>query len=192
MPKTSIDYSKTVIYMIKHETKPDLLYVGSTTDFTKRKNKHKVNCRSTDKKHIKLYTTINENGGWGDFRMIQIKEFPCNNKREAEHEEEKCRAELNASLNSHKAFVDTKQSKHQWYEDNKVRITTEGKERYLRNKETHDEKSREYYAKNKESINALNNAIEICECGCDVMHSYKSRHMKTDKHLKAMKEKLII
>ena len=46
MPKTPIDYSKTVIYMIKHEIQSELLYVGSTTDFTKRKSKHKDNSRS--------------------------------------------------------------------------------------------------------------------------------------------------
>ena len=37
MPKTPIDYSKSVIYKIEHIEKPELVYVGSTTDLTKRK-----------------------------------------------------------------------------------------------------------------------------------------------------------
>ena len=37
MPRKAIDYSKTIIYKIQHEDNDELLYVGHTTDFTKRK-----------------------------------------------------------------------------------------------------------------------------------------------------------
>ena len=46
MPRLPIDYSRTIIYKLVH--KDDLddvnIYVGHTTDFTKRKNRHKVSC----------------------------------------------------------------------------------------------------------------------------------------------------
>ena len=41
MPKTKTDYSKTVIYKIQHIEDESLVYVGSTTNFTKRKSHHK-------------------------------------------------------------------------------------------------------------------------------------------------------
>ena len=44
MPKNPIDYSKTIIYKIQHIEKDDLIYVGSTTNFTKRKSAHKACC----------------------------------------------------------------------------------------------------------------------------------------------------
>ena len=46
MPRTPIDYSKSVIYKIQHLEKDELVYVGSTTNFVKRKNKHKSCCKN--------------------------------------------------------------------------------------------------------------------------------------------------
>ena len=39
MPK--IDYSKTAIYKIEHITNTHLLYIGSTTNYNRRKAEHK-------------------------------------------------------------------------------------------------------------------------------------------------------
>ena len=49
MPKIPVDYSKTIIYKIQHQDKPELLYVGSTTNFTKRKYQHKNSCNNENK-----------------------------------------------------------------------------------------------------------------------------------------------
>ena len=38
------DYSKTVVYKIQHQYDGSLVYVGSTTKFTKRKYHHKSSC----------------------------------------------------------------------------------------------------------------------------------------------------
>ena len=48
MPKTPIDYSKTIIYKLVHKEDYDNVnvYVGSTTDFVKRKNQHKKSCNN--------------------------------------------------------------------------------------------------------------------------------------------------
>jgi hypothetical protein len=86
MPRLNTDYTRTVIYMIKHIENEELIYIGSTTDFTKRKYSHKRDCMK--QKVLKVYEMINKNGGWDSFKMIQIKEFPYANKREAEAEEE--------------------------------------------------------------------------------------------------------
>ena len=46
------NYDKTVIYKLINYDYPDLVYVGSTTNFTKRKQHHKecclnLNCKKT-------------------------------------------------------------------------------------------------------------------------------------------------
>ena len=43
------DYTKTIIYKLINYDYPDLVYVGSTTNFTKRKQGHKERCLN-DKK----------------------------------------------------------------------------------------------------------------------------------------------
>jgi predicted GIY-YIG superfamily endonuclease len=45
MPKTQIDYSKTIMYkIVPKDLNNNYIYVGSTTDFTKRKYTHKASC----------------------------------------------------------------------------------------------------------------------------------------------------
>ena len=107
MPKTPTDYSKAVIYKIEHLEKPELVYVGSTTNFIRRKSRHKINCNSENSKQYKwkLYQLIRDNGNWESFKMMIIQEFPCNKKTELLIEEEKYRKELQASLNSIKAYT---------------------------------------------------------------------------------------
>ncbi len=107
MPRISIDYSNTIIYKIQHNDKEELIYVGHTTDFTKRKSAHKLTTRSEKDKayNRQLYKMIRDNGGWDSFKMIEIKKFSCTNKREAEAEEDKVMRELKATMNMNRAFV---------------------------------------------------------------------------------------
>ena len=65
-----MDYSKCCIYKIEHIEKEDLVYVGHTTNFTRRKNCHK-SCCNNENKQSKLYKMIRENGGFVMFRMIE-------------------------------------------------------------------------------------------------------------------------
>ena len=97
MPKCEIDFSKNVIYKIQHKTNEKLLYIGQTTDFYKRKYQHKMNCKT---RKTLLYSTICDNGGWDSFEMTKIKEYPCDNKRQAEDEETRLIKDLNATLNT--------------------------------------------------------------------------------------------
>tara|TARA_R110000803_G_scaffold50829_1_gene105379 strand:- start:525 stop:1244 length:720 start_codon:yes stop_codon:yes gene_type:complete len=109
MPKTKIDYSKTVIYKIVcDDDNITDLYVGSTTEFVKRKYQHKNACNNQNNRcyNLKLYETIRENGGWENWRMIEVEKFPCNDKRQAECREEYWRKNLKAELNNQKCWRD--------------------------------------------------------------------------------------
>ena len=103
MPKKSVDYSRTIIYKIQHIEKENLVYVGQTTNFSKRKHAHKrmAQCDHPTWKdcNTRIYKLIREHGGWDMFKMIQIKEFPCSSRREAEAEEFKIMQDLKAVMN---------------------------------------------------------------------------------------------
>ena len=113
MPKKPIDYQTTVIYKIQHIEKDDLLYVGHTTNFTKRKAGHKCACINPSNGHYntKVYSMIRDNGGWDMFKMIEIKKFPCNDDREACAEEDKVMRDMKATMNSISAIFDDEKLK---------------------------------------------------------------------------------
>jgi len=157
MPKLPTVYSRTVIYKITCLDKNiEYSYVGSTTDFTQRKKLHKSSCNNKNAKthNLKLYTTIRENGGWLNWTMIQIEEYPCNNKREAECREEYWRVELNAQLNMKKAFgAETKAEYQKIYRDeNKDAIKEQKKHYYKTNKDEIKEQMKQYREEHKDEI----------------------------------------
>lgn len=73
------NYNESIIYKItcKNAEIKDT-YFGSTTRFTVRKHNHKVNC--VDMPDRRLYKTINENGGWDNWTMVPLEQFPCENR----------------------------------------------------------------------------------------------------------------
>ena len=61
MPKIPINYYNCSIYKIEHIENDSLVYVGHTTNFKQRKQRHKSSCNNeTDKEHhnYKVYHMI--------------------------------------------------------------------------------------------------------------------------------------
>ena len=107
MPKIPMNYYNCSIYKIEHIENDSLVYVGHTTNFKQRKQRHKSSCNNeTDKAHhnYKVYHMIRKNGGWDMFKMIEIELYPCRNKREAERRESEMMKELKANMNSINPF----------------------------------------------------------------------------------------
>jgi len=190
MPRKPIDYSKTVIYKIVCiDSDVNYLYIGSTTDFTRRKQCHKSNCNNSKNKSYnqKKYQEIRNNGGWRNFKMLEIKKFPCNDRREAESEENKVMLELEANMNTNRSS----RTQKQYYEDNKEQF----KEYYAANKEYKKNYNSQYYEDNKDKIKdykkqyyeknseKINQKYE-CECGGKYTTKRKSQHFSTQKHIK--------
>ena len=126
MPRKEIDYSKTIIYKIQHEDKDELVYVGHTTNFVKRKNSHKRECiNSTNNAYnSKLNEMIRENGGWDCFKMIMIEEYPCANHLESCKRKDECMRELKATMNNFSAVYD------------REKLNRKKRENYKKQKET--------------------------------------------------------
>ena len=177
MPKTNIDYSKTVIYKIVcNDENVDYIYVGSTTDFTKRKSRHKYDCNKENSTtyNNKKYIQIRENGGWENFKMIEIEKYPCNDNREAEAREEEIRKNLRANANMRRCYI----TREEALGDMKIRNI----EYYKHNSENIKNSSKIYYQTNKEKIKNRNSIKHICECGKNYSHQNKSRHNKSKFH----------
>ena len=104
MPLKAINHKKTIIYKIQHNDKPELLYIGHTTNFDSRKYQHKRSA-SDPVDSAAIYEIIREHGGWDAFTMSPIKQISCTNRIDALIEEQQCIDELGATLNfnpSHK------------------------------------------------------------------------------------------
>tara|TARA_R110000824_G_scaffold1916_1_gene9377 strand:+ start:156 stop:656 length:501 start_codon:yes stop_codon:yes gene_type:complete len=147
----------------------DFIYVGSTGDFNYRKRHHKNACNNEDSKdhNQKLYTTIRENGGWENWRMIQIHQMQNVTKREAEATEEEYRVEFNANLNGKRAFLFPEVRKElKSIKDKKYKETENG----------------------KAVIKAYNARRYVCDCGKEICVIEKNRHEKTQFHLNYIKE----
>ncbi len=152
MPKLPIDYSNTTIYKMVHKEDYDNanIYIGSTTDFIRRKNKHKSSCNCvtnigyTDKK----YQYIRGNGGWECFNMIEVEKFPCNDGNEAKAREEYWRCHFNSQLNTKRAYTtDVERSERDklYRGDNKDKISEQKKQYYETNKQKQLEYQKTYY-----------------------------------------------
>lgn len=182
MPKKAIDYKKAMIYKICcNDLKIKDIYVGSTTEFTKRKNAHKSKYNNEMINYL-LYNCIRNNGGWENWSMILIEKYPCNDNIELRARERYYVETLNANLNSQIPII-TKQEKQ------KAMIKYR-----IEHKEYHNKYNKEYRVDHKEDIKKYNKDYyktnkyiitrrEICECGVSIQVYNKIRHLKSEKHL---------
>jgi hypothetical protein len=155
-----MDYSKMVIYKIEHNTNKELVYVGSTTNFRARKCHHKNGSINPNNKNydLKVYQMIRDNGGWEAFQMLEVKKFPCLDGNEAHAEEEKCRIELKANLNTNKAHKTKEEEQERlkkYREENQEHIKEIDKAYREKNQEQIKEQKRLYQIENKERLNEI-------------------------------------
>ena len=103
---TCINYMKYFIYCIKFNN--DIVYIGSTNNFSQRKHKHKKN--TTNKRGklywLKLYLFIRENGGINNFIFEILENGEIENKLEIRKIEQNFIDKYNPNLNSKKSFID--------------------------------------------------------------------------------------
>jgi len=97
-----VNYNDTIIYKLCcRNTEIKNIYVGHTCNFNRRKYEHKFHCNNkhSEKYNFNVYRFIRDNGGWNNFDMIMIEEYPCENKLQAERKEREYIENLNATLN---------------------------------------------------------------------------------------------
>ena len=212
MSVLKVDYSKTVIYKIvcKDPSISDC-YVGSTINFTNRKQNHKNYSKSSN---IQLYKFIRDHSGWENFSMIEIEKYSCNDGNEARARERYYYDLLNANLNKQKPLITKEELKRNEKErkqkeqykqnqkkyrdelseecknENKVRDKNRKQTEYYKNyiqSEYYKNYIKEYRIKyrneNKDIINAKRREKIICSCGNVISRASKSNHIKSLLHI---------
>jgi hypothetical protein len=198
MPRKPINYAKTIIYRIVcNDVTITDSYVGHTTDYKSRKRHHKSICNNVnDKKYnLKVYQFIRANGGWKNFTMLKIENYPCKDVHEATVRERYWAEHYVATLNSNVPS----RTKQEWFQQNKEQIKEYKKEYYEQNKEHYKEwhaqyaekhkeqiliKQKEYYEQNKKYIKEYRQSKSThCEC-CNVTIKGDNwtNHCRTKKH----------
>tara|TARA_R110001592_G_scaffold343358_1_gene633792 strand:+ start:1215 stop:1733 length:519 start_codon:yes stop_codon:yes gene_type:complete len=168
------------IYKICCNDLPEYIYVGSTKVFRQRKSHHKQ--KSIKGNTEKLYTTIRENGGWDNWRMVIIEECGEISLTQARIREEENRIKLKANLNMKKCHLTEekiKEHKKQYYEANKEA-----------NKENKKEQNKQYRETNKEKIKEYYQQKYTCECGRNFILGCKARHLRTNVHTNFINNKI--
>ena len=153
MPRKEVDYSKAAIYKIVcRDTQIKECYVGSTTDLTRRRYFHKSTSENSNDRRYKffLYQFIRRNGGWENFDLVKIEDFPCNNKEDLHKRERYWIETLNSSLNR---AIPTR-TKKEYDKHYEKEIKERRKAYYEENKKSINERVAKYREKNKEHIKA--------------------------------------
>ena len=185
MPRLPIDYSKTIIYKICcNDVNIKEVYVGHTTDLTRRRQQHKENCNNEKRKEYNQYKYqfIRENGGWENWSLVPVEEFSCENVNQATIRErywfERLEASLNIKVPSRNKIEYQKEYRRENYDEYKDKE----KKYYQNNKQIISEKQKNYYENNKQIISEKAQKKIVCECGSIYHYGNKSCHFKTKKH----------
>lgn len=139
-----INYENTYIYkIVSKDLSLEKCYVGSTTNFVKRKYLHKFVCNNENHKNHKLplYVYINSNGGWDNFDMILIEKCCLENSLQCRMKEREYYELLNAQLNMRKPYLNEIE-KGEYYKNYITKYNQDNKDYF-----------KEYYQNNKEKYN---------------------------------------
>lgn len=194
-------YNRTFIYkLICNDSNITSCYVGHTIGFYKRRNDHKYHCTNPNspKHNYNVYQCIRNNGGWDNWKMIEIELCNCNNHKEAISRERYWIQELHADLNKHvpgqfselcdgdinKYNKMYRETHKQYFKDYRIAhreyFINYCREYRKKNQDKVSNYSSEYYEKNKHKINEK----YTCECGSTICKTSKHRHINSKVHQK--------
>jgi len=184
MPRNEIIYKNTIIYKIVcNDMSVKDFYIGSTTNFVKRKNAHKLLVNNVNNRSYNQtkYEIIRSNGGWDNWTMIEIEKYPCNDSNEARARERHWYKQLKPPLNFCKPHIvqeERKENMKNYFQNNKETIYIKLCE-YRKSDKAKLQKG-EYQKKYRESLKGVKHN---CECGSSFAITDIGRHKKTKKHL---------
>jgi len=160
------NYQNSVVYKIVcNNASIHDMYIGSTSNFTQRKYAHKTCCNNPNSKNhnFKVYKCIRALGGWSNWNMIPIMQYPCESKMTLQIKEREVMESYNATLNCNSAYTTQEEAIA------KIKIS-----------------KKQWYHANTEKIKKHKSEKITCECGSKVIRTCIARHRKTTKHFKLM------
>lgn len=175
-----VNYQNSFIYKLccKNTTIEDI-YIGSTTNFKERKRAHKTNCNNENNRNynINVYKFIRNHGGFNNWDMILIEKVKCNDKMELCKIEREYIEKSEKNLNSCIPASSRKETCERYRKNNRENIK---------------EINKIYYGKNKDIIEEKAKKKITCCCGSIIRKDSLTRHNKSIKHQKYLKEKELI
>ena len=158
MPRKASNYANGIQYKIVcNDPAITDCYNGSCISFKDRKKSHKNDSRNpTGKRYnYKVYQFIREHGGWENWSMVQLEEYPCKSRQELFLRERHWFDLIKPTLNTNSPTLDVENRKR-----NMAKYAEEHKDEFvLYQKQYRDEnkielafQKQQYYAKNKDEI----------------------------------------
>jgi hypothetical protein len=167
-----VNYGKSKIYKIQKIGGDSEIYIGSTTKdyLSQRMDKHRSNYKYWKLRHGRFITSFKLFDLYGveNCEIVLLESVNCNSKDEL-RAREGFYIQNNICVNKNVAGRSIKDYKKLYYETNKENIK---------------EKVNKYNEINKEKINLQ----FTCDCGCKTSKKHKSRHEKSNKHLKLLEK----
>lgn len=204
------DYSKGQIYKIV-DNGQHLCYIGSTIQplcvrIASHKRCYKSYLNNNKGHYVSVYS-IFDKYGVDNCKILWVKDFPCNSKKELEKEEgniqkeNECVNKVVAGRTMEQYYQDTKEDKKMasrlYHQNNRERSNNKKKQTYQENREYNCAQKRQYrkdnpeklkeqdrqaYLRNKEQKQARKKEKVECECGDVVCRAHLSAHRKSKRH----------
>ena len=128
-----LNFDNSVIYKICcNDLEIKDVYVGSTTNFTRRKYEHRTDCRCPkSKKHnTPVYKFIRDNGGIDNWSIIIVERFKAIDKDDLKMKEREWIEKLQTTLNyikksyrtKEESIIDDRECKKKWEQKNSFKV----------------------------------------------------------------------
>lgn len=164
MPTCPINYANTIIYKLCCKD-PEIsdIYIGHTTNFTRRKQEHKKHLYNPKSNDYNCYKSIfiRDHGGWDNWDMIEICKVSCLDVNEARRIERQHIEGLKATLNKnipsrtmdewwtdHKEEIN--ETRRQYRSDHPEEMKEKDRHRYIAESEVRKARQKKYYANHAE------------------------------------------
>ena len=173
------DYS---FYKLVCNTDETIYYIGSTSNMEERIKKHESSANKPNNRNYnnQIYNIMRANGGWDNFKFINLGNIKNVTKEEARHTKQAFIKLFKPNMNTINSYLTDEERKEyvkEYYEKNKEQIIEQTKEYREENKEKRAAGNKAYREKNKVT----------CECGCVLSKSELTRHKRSKKHTNLMK-----
>lgn len=159
-------------------------YVGSTKNFNRRRTLHKTVCNNKNANNYNLYVYqfIRDNGGWNNWRMIQLEVVNYDTRRDLEAQERRWIEQIKPKLNKN---IPTRNVK-EYREANKDKVKEYNKDYYEIYKAQLKKRQKEYYSDNKDKVKQyrLDNKEKIKEQQKQYRLVNRDKLIEYDKHYK--------
>ena len=190
------NYQNARIYALK-SNQTDNIYIGSTCQkyLCQRKCQHMVKHRRLKNGKSKQRCASFKICEYDDMYIELIENYPCDTKEELFQREGELIRETENCVNyriagrTKKQYTEDNKEKVEEYQkqyqiDHQERIKEQKRLNHLKNKESRNALSKAYYEKNKEAQLARQSVKYTCGCGKTLTTGKKSRHAKSQKHIK--------